>query len=646
MFKCEYVGDGVTITPDPEAQIAALQAQAKILATQNEGAQEELKAVLKKVEDAKRDLQTLVDEAARRTAARKAVDDQIAQLSAQAAAIQKQISETTGFDFSKKNELQRQLDEINKSIAEAQQKKAALDAETAKIQQGIVLVAQQKDAAEKAFRAFVVDTDAKKKSANDALTALQNLQTVAQNSAKDFQSRAEQAKKVAADAQSRVDSLTKQIETLTQRSSGLTKEVNVLTKQKDDLFAQKSRIQKDYDDLQVKKLAAERDVASGQKKVADTAARGYGAAASASADISRGAGRGFMGLSSGDYRYAREALNGIGSVLGQGAKIMDDGRVIAGEGWVDAFRQSVRNDYGIPKPPVVDYRGSQSNAYNTTGTAMATDTFASRDAIVGAKLAGRLGKIHKSYGFRGLSGLNGVDMSVIQGPLDCCVFGQNCASGPYSGTEGIKKAKIVGVQRHFIEIFGRAPTDDEIMYYGAMYYCAHPANFGEDNDEMRGIMLQIRNQIADAQKQLEAVKKNKKLKPPDRGLLSTTPKRESFPGGPAAFEEAFASRSGLLDSIFNSPALKNVIDKITSAAETQAQKLIENATKPPAGGSGGDSGGGKTPAPSTDAGGDASGGDSGGGMQLDQGLPVYAYVGIGVAALLLTGLVVYKISQR
>lgn len=122
----------------------------------------------------------------------------------------------------------------------------------------------------------------------------------------------------------------------------------------------------------------------------ETKAKAYGVVGSQAKAVKANLDNVLKGIGCGDMRYAREAMNGLGSILENEAKLTFDGRAIAGPGWMDAFRDAVRKGYDVPVPEGIDYRGARSNAYDTVGEGMATYSYASRDGIVGAKVAGGL----------------------------------------------------------------------------------------------------------------------------------------------------------------------------------------------------------------------------------------------------------------
>lgn len=206
-----------------------------------------------------------------------------------------------------------------------------------------------------------------------------------------------------------------------------------------------------------------------------------------------------------------------------------------------------------------------------------------------------------------LMGLSGIDESRIQATKDCIAL-----LSPATYKLDTKAGRIAAIKATYQFVFGRPPTDQEIEYYGAMYWCAtvNPSN----DDTIVAVMKKIKGNFS-----------------------STTPNAASFPSfngkrqGIDSFNDSFRIRSSLLD----------VIPGVSIAGGSKVVKWAYEqykANKPAGSGDTGDTGdgGGITP-PGDD--------DDDKGDGTDSGLSTGAIVGIvaGVAAL---GIVAYLATRR
>lgn len=117
----------------------------------------------------------------------------------------------------------------------------------------------------------------------------------------------------------------------------------------------------------------------------------------------------------------------------------------------------------------------------------------------------------------GLNGLGAINRDRVQAPASCV--------DRYSWIYTVDR-KIEGVKHDFQAENKRAPTDDEITYYGSMKWCTTGQYHDNPNTNMRRVMREIR----DAK----------------QGYM---PGPNTFPGGPTKFDESFADRSWWSDTV-------------------------------------------------------------------------------------------------
>ena len=116
-----------------------------------------------------------------------------------------------------------------------------------------------------------------------------------------------------------------------------------------------------------------------------------------------------------------------------------------------------------------------------------------------------------------LAGFGAVDISKIQDGGGACT-----RIGVMLGT---REDKVAGVRADFRREFGKAPTDAEVEYYGAMRWCTAGAFRDEPQSDMRVQMRAIKS-----------------------ANVGTMPVRDRFPGGPTRFDYVFQGRNVLGDA--------------------------------------------------------------------------------------------------
>jgi hypothetical protein len=255
---------------------------------------------------------------------------------------------------------------------------------------------------------------------------------------------------------------------------------------------------------------------------------------------------------------ANKTLQGMGALFAAGPTTAEmqsvlknavtDGGIISGRDYYDRIQKGLQTSYSktsntpenlkayaqraadnvsgaVPAPLVPYIRPSIQAASYVYATKQAQQTGAALagipDSVVDRMRLTHLAQERATYlmGLAGapsieyrLAGLGGIDTSHLNLSNACTSLSHWSAPNAQQRIDGVKAA--------FQYVFGSQPNDTEISYYGAMYWCAW-ANDDFSKSTMAGVMRQIK----------------------DAGG-STTPGRDAFPGGAAAFDSSFRVRPG------------------------------------------------------------------------------------------------------
>lgn len=629
MFECTYVGDGIKITPNPTAKMEELQRQVTWLQQQKDALSQGLSTAQSRQSEVQRDIDAILNEIRVRAQEKEKVEQEYAEKEAVLDALLKKLEGENIIYSNRSNEnnlLQKQVDAAKEALADTEERRNKVFNEIAPLELAVEQLASERDLRKGELDFLAAEYQRQGVVTQKAIEDLLKAEQEAVAKSKDFERKSEEVRQMSMAAELRLADLQAMIRAAEEQAAAAARASTSTSTSTTDTATQSTMEQNAL--LQKQNLELQQEVEFLKKKIAAAYESAQQASSTQTTQIAGQLSGIRMGLIRGDSRQTREALAGLGALMNSEAKLTFDGKVIAGPGWVDAFRKQVRKPYNVPVPEGIDYRmPTLSDALNVTGTGLATFQYAALEDRAGAKLNGLSG-VTTTY--------TGKNPELIQVTLACCpdplldpIGSGKCA---LSGEDARFVERINGIGKHFRAVFGREPTNEEIEYYGAMYWCARTDDGADTNMQktMQNIRTQFMNYENKARNLIIAKGGGIDEGTPEWNQIyqeapykTTMPLPDYFPGGPSKYAESFRSRT-FIGSILSDPQVGKYLQQLMDFAKSQAQEATVDMI-----GSGGEGTGGGSRPPGKSA-----------------GLSLGMQIGLGVAALAAVGGIVYYATRN